>query len=210
MSWHLAIRAQLQLCASQQPGLSPCATYTQPDLYGPLALRTPWPLAWTTAMCMDSASGIPIRTTSMVRYSKKGVQCFLDRWRATDSTLEVSLKFGHVSPSLATRVALMRCGLVAAPPPAEQSGGVLLCEGQRLTTDVRRYNTKRQTSFCLVPNIGLRSVYVLRRAEVLPEALTLFPRRGFRMAPPLAVGPVRRLPTPLRSPGSAPWLPGFV
>ena len=144
MSWHLAIRAQLQLCASQQPGLSPCATYTQPDLYGPLALRTPWPLAWTTAMCMDSASGIPIRTTSMVRYSKKGVQCFLDRWRATDSTLEVSLKFGHVSPSLATRVALMRCGLVAAPPPAEQSGGVLLCEGQRLTTDVRRYNTKRQ------------------------------------------------------------------
>ena len=42
-------------------------------------------------------------------------------------------------------------------------------------------------------------------------AVTLFPHRGFRMAPPLAVGPVRRLPTPpSRSPGSAPWLPGFV
>jgi len=31
------------------------------------------------------------------------------------------------------------------------------------------------------------------------------------MAAPLAVGPVRRLPTPPPgSPGSAPWLPGFV
>ena len=41
--------------------------------------------------------------------------------------------------------------------------------------------------------------------------LTPFLTRGFRMAAPLAVGSVRRLPTPpLRSPGSAPWLPGFV
>ena len=45
----------------------------------------------------------------------------------------------------------------------------------------------------------------------LYDNLTLFLIRGFRMAAPLAVGPVRRLPTPpLRSPGSALWLPGFV
>ena len=44
-----------------------------------------------------------------------------------------------------------------------------------------------------------------------PTPVTLYPTRGSRMAVPLAVGPVLRLPTPPpRSPGSAPWLPGFV
>ena len=38
-----------------------------------------------------------------------------------------------------------------------------------------------------------------------------FPTPEIWMRDPMAVGPVRRLPTPsLRSPGSAPWLPGFV
>ena len=43
------------------------------------------------------------------------------------------------------------------------------------------------------------------------DAFNPFPATEIRMRDPMAVGPVRRLPTPpLRSPGSAPWLPGFV
>ena len=38
-----------------------------------------------------------------------------------------------------------------------------------------------------------------------------FPPTEIWMRDAMAVGPVRRLPTtPLRSPGSSPWVPGFV
>ena len=67
-------------------------------------------------------------------------------------------------------------------------------------------NCKRKWDSLLGPTNWETVAKRYKQGFLTPSA----PRR-FPMAPPLAVGPVRRLPTPpLRSPGSAPWRPGFV